>query len=88
MDFAVPADHRVKSKENEKKDKYFDIARELKKLWNMKVIFIPFIIGAHSTVPKVLVQGLEDLEIRGGFETVQTTTFLRSARLLRRVLET
>ena len=35
-DFAVPADPRVKLKDNEKKDKYLDLARELKKLWNMK----------------------------------------------------
>ena len=32
VDFTVPADHRVKSKESEKKDKYLDIAREMKKL--------------------------------------------------------
>ena len=31
VDFAVPADHRVKLKENEKSDKYLDIAREQKK---------------------------------------------------------
>ena len=31
VDFAVPADHRIKLKECEKKDKYFDLARELKK---------------------------------------------------------
>ena len=31
MDFAVPADHRIKLKECEKKDKYLDLARELKK---------------------------------------------------------
>ena len=30
-DFAVPADHRIKLKECEKKDKYLDLARELKK---------------------------------------------------------
>ena len=30
VDFAVPADHWVKLKECEKKDKYLDIARELK----------------------------------------------------------
>ena len=35
VDFAVPADHRIKLKECEKKDKYFDHARELKKLWNI-----------------------------------------------------
>ena len=31
MDFAVPADHRVKLKESEKKENYLDFARELKK---------------------------------------------------------
>ena len=31
MDFAVPADHRIKLKESEKKDKYLDLAKELKK---------------------------------------------------------
>ena len=30
VDFAVPINHRVKLKENEKKDKYLDLARELK----------------------------------------------------------
>ena len=31
MDLAVPADHRIKLKESEKRDKYLDLARELKK---------------------------------------------------------
>ena len=31
VDFAVPADHKIKRKESEKKDKYLDLARELKK---------------------------------------------------------
>ena len=88
MDFAVPADHRVKLKESEKKDKYLDLARELKKLWNMKVMEIPIVIGALGTVTKELIQGLEDLEIRGQEETIQTVALLRSTRILRRVLET
>ena len=29
--FVVPADHRIKLKESEKKDKYLDLAREVKK---------------------------------------------------------
>ena len=32
VDFAVPGDHRINLKECEKKDKYLDLARELKKL--------------------------------------------------------
>ena len=57
VDFAVPADHRIKLKECEKKDKN---ARELKKLWNMKVTIVPIVIGAFGTITKGLLKGLED----------------------------
>ena len=88
MDFAVRADHRVKLNEGEKKNKYLDFVRELKKLWNMKVTVIPIVTGALGTVTKGLVLILDDLKIRGRAETIQTTALLRSARILRRVLET
>ena len=55
----------MKLKENKKKDKYQDLARELKKLWNMKVTLIPIVIYALDTVTEGLVQGLGDLEITG-----------------------
>ena len=54
VDFAFPVDQRIKVKENEKKDKYLDLARELNKLWNMKVTIIPTVIGAFGTVAKGL----------------------------------
>ena len=65
VDFAVPADHRIKLKECEKKDKYLDLARELKKLWNMKVTIVPIVIGAFGTITKGLLKGLEDMEVDG-----------------------
>ena len=46
----------MKFKECEKRDKYLDLARELKKLW-----IIPIVIGALGTVTKGLEQGLESL---------------------------
>ena len=64
VDFAVPAEYRIKLKEIEK-DKYFDPAIELKMLWNMKMTIIPIIIGALGTVTEGLGKGLEDSEIRG-----------------------
>ena len=88
VDFAVPADHRIKPKECEKKDKYLDLARELKKLWNMQVTIIPIVIGALTTVTKGLLKGPEDLEFGGWVETIETTALLRMARALRKVLET
>ena len=63
--FAVRVDHRIKLKESEKKDKYLDLTRELKKLWNRKVTIIPIVIGAVGTLNKGLLKGLEDLEVGG-----------------------
>ena len=45
VDFAVPVDDGVKLKESKERDRYQDIARELKKLWNMKVTMLPVVIG-------------------------------------------
>ena len=46
VDFAVPADHRIKLNESEKIDKSLDLSRELKRLWNMKVTIEPIVNGA------------------------------------------
>ena len=53
----------------------------------MKVTVIPIVIKALGTVTKGLVQGLEDLEIRGRVETIRTTALLRSEKILGRILE-
>ena len=55
----------MKIKENEKRDKYLDLARELRKLWNMMVTVMPIAIGviALGMIPKRLLKGLEELEI-------------------------
>ena len=66
-------DHRINLKESEKKDKYLDLARELKKLWNMKVTIVPIVIGALGKITKRLLKGLEDLEVGGRVETIQMT---------------
>ena len=88
MDFAVPADHRIKLKECEKRDKFLDLARELENLWNMKVTIISIVICAFGTVTKGLLKGLDNLEVGGRVETIQTTALLKMARILRRVQET
>ena len=69
-------------------NKYLDLARELKKLWNMKVTIVSIVIGAFGTITKGLLKGLEDLKVGRRVETIQTTTLLRTVRILRRVPET
>ena len=40
--------------ENKRKrrDKYLNIAREIRNLWKMRVVVVPVIVGALGTVPK------------------------------------
>ena len=70
MDFAVLADHRVKIY------KYLDFTRELKKLWNMKIMVIPIVAGALGTVLEDLEKRLGDQEMRGRIDTIQTTALI------------
>ena len=49
---------------------------------------MPIVTGAFGTITKGLLKGLEDLEVGGQVETIQMTTLLRTARILRRVRET
>ena len=52
------------------------------------ITIVPIVIGALGIITKGLLKGLEDLEIGGRTETIQTSALLRTARILRRVLET
>ena len=61
--------------ERKKKDKYLDLVRELKNLWNMKVTVIPIVVGTLVIILKGL-ERLEELEIKR-IETIQTTALLR-----------
>ena len=54
----------------------------------MKVTIVPIVIGALGTIAKGLLKGLENLEVGGRVEIIQMTALLRTARILRGVLET
>ena len=59
--FSRSADQRVKIRENKKKEKQLDMARKLKRLWNMRVTVTPVVVGI---VPKGL-EKLKELKITG-----------------------
>ena len=65
MHFAVLTDHRVKFKECNKRNKDFNLNRELKKencgTWKLWL----YQNGALDTITKELVQGMEDSKITG-----------------------
>ena len=59
IDFAIPYDTRVNDKEVKKFEKYLDLVRELKKVWNMKVTVVPLVVGALGTPAKALEKRLK-----------------------------
>ena len=67
---AISADHKMKIKEK-MSDKFFDLARELRKLWNIRVSVILIIIRALGNFPKSLKRSLEELEVGGRIEIFQ-----------------
>ena len=77
-----------KKKECENNDKYLYLRDLKKKIWDIRVTIIPIVIDAFGTITKMLLKRLEDLEMRERVVTMQITTWLRTARILRRLLET
>ena len=87
IDFAVPGDSRIEEKEKDKIEKYQDLGRELQKIWNVKVKIIPLVVGSLGAIPKQFGNRLKQIGIAVGTAQVQKTVLLRTARILRKVLE-
>ena len=73
VDFVCPYDGRVDSKELEKIEHYQDLARELRKIWNMKVKVIPLVIGALVTTPIKLRNWLKEIGLETQITEMQKT---------------
>ena len=86
IDIAVPGDSTVASKENEKVQKYQDLARELRKLWQVKVKVVPVVVGALGTIPKALEKHLKEIGTSVRVELLQKAALLGAARILRKTL--
>ena len=55
---------------------------------NMQMMVISVVVTVLGMVPKDLRREMEELEIRGGIEIIQSTLLLKMERILRKVLET
>ena len=61
--------------------------RELQKKWNVEVKIIPLFVGSVGAIPKQFGNKLNQIGITVGAVKVQKTVLLRTARILRNVLE-
>ena len=86
VDVSIPMDHRVVDKENEKIEKYLDLATEVKRDHHVKVEIIPIVIGALGTIPKRLSKYLVDLGVRDIVGGAQISVLICTGKILRNVL--
>ena len=62
MDFAIPMDHHVKEKEEEKIEKCMDLAAEVRRQFRVKTVIVPIFLGALGTAPAKIPKSLEKFE--------------------------
>ena len=80
IDIAVPGDIRVIKKEKEKVERYQELKREIRKMWNIKSIrVIPVVVGALDTTSKKLKICIEELGVGKCTALLQKTVILGTA---------
>ena len=88
IDVAIPGDKRMIDKEKERIEKYKNLKKEILRLWNLKKIdVIPVVLGPLGSVTKTFEKYVHEIGIKVDLPTIQKATLLRTARILRKVLE-
>ena len=88
IDVSIPADRRIDEKEKEKIEKYQELRIELERLWEMKTMTVPIVIGSLGAISKQFKEHLQRLNIEKiSLIDIQKTVLLQTAHILRRVLQ-
>ena len=64
-----------------------DLAREVAKLWNVRVKIIPVVIAALGTISNDLEERINEMGLSLKTAQIQMSVLLGTARILRKVLE-
>ena len=86
IDITVPSDRNIALKEIEKKGKYKDLELEIQRMWQLKTVVIPVVVGALGTVKEGMVEKIKKVSEGATVTEIQKICVLGSARILRKVL--
>ena len=87
IDVAVPNDNNIKSKEQEKVEKYQDLRLEIQRLWNVKAQVVPVVIGALGSTTPDFPKHLEKIPGKHIPAALVKAALLGSFHILRKVLD-
>ena len=86
IDFAVPLDHNIVDKEQEKITHYGELAQVIRSDYRCTTKIVPIVVGAFGMVTKNLPTFLKQLGIPDVVGGLQTSAILGTQRLLKNVL--
>ncbi|XP_060530462.1 uncharacterized protein LOC132704469 [Cylas formicarius] len=88
VDVAIPAPNNLQKKEREKREKYIQLADDIKQTWRVdRVNIVPIVIGAMGEIPKSLKTNLTTLTVKpGAYFEMQKSVVLATCNIIRRVL--
>ena len=68
VDFSIPQDSRVKQGQDGKFEKFHDLARKIRRTWQVKLKVITLIVGALGTIQRASKLSLPRRNICCGFQ--------------------
>jgi hypothetical protein len=83
----IPADRNVTQKEAEKKLKYKNLCIEIQRIWNMKCMIIPVVIGVTAVVIRGLRKNLDGIPGKHSIDSLQKTAILGTSYIIWKVLQ-
>ena len=88
IDIAIPGEIRVSKKEKENIERYQELKRDIKRIWNIRRIkVIPVVVVALGSTSKKLNNYIEELGAVISTALLQKTALLGTACILRKVLD-
>jgi len=86
IDMAVPSERNVSTKEVEKLSKYKDLEIEINRMWGMRTVVIPVVIGALGLVKKDQDRYISMIPGKVDISELQKIVLLGTAHILRKTL--
>lgn len=86
VDFSLPQDPRVQERQSEQFEKFQDLAREIKRIWQAELKVITHVVGPIGTIQRAMKANLEEIGMDVGIDQLQKSVLLGTATILRKVL--
>ena len=86
IDMTNPSERNTSVKELEKLRKYKDLEIEIVKMWHLRTVIVPVVIGALGLINKNVEKHIQKLPCELSLREMQKITLMGTARILRKTL--